>query len=76
MVTDGYKATPNPRRISTIKENVEAEEVPEAVEDTYNLDEVDFTILDEATIATLYEELKDLPIETSSVGEKDFAERQ
>ena len=50
--------------------------MPEALEDTYALDEVDFTMLDEATIATLYEELKDLPIETPSVGEKNFVEGQ
>ena len=76
MVTDGYETTSHPRRISTIEENAEEEDVPEALEDTNALDEVDFTMLDEANIATLYEELKDLPIETPLVGEKDFAEGQ
>ena len=76
VVTDGYAATSNPRRISTIEEHAETEETAEAVEDTYNLDDVDFTMLDEATIAALYEELKDLPIENSTAEEKDFVEGQ
>ena len=49
----------------------------ETFEEGNALDKVDLTMLDESTIAALYEEFKDIPIETPPpVEETDFADGQ
>ena len=75
VVTDGYTSTQPGRRISTIEERGE-EEVLDSVEEDDGIFETDLTLMDEATVAALYEEFKDVPIEGPPEEEKDFAEGQ
>ena len=76
VVTDGYDTASHPRRISVIEERTEEEEIPEVTEGADPLDDVDLTMLDEPTIAAIYEDLKDVPIGAPSTDEKDFQEGQ
>ena len=76
VVTEGYGANQLPRRISTIEEQQEEEELPQVGDSTDILDDLDFNTLDEATISALYEEIKDIPIETPSDSRQDFPEGQ
>ena len=76
VVTYGYDAASHPRRISVIEEQAGEDEMPEVAEGADPLDDVDLTMLDEATIATIYEDLKDAPIGAPSQDEKDFQEGQ
>ena len=59
------------RRIATLQEEDEDDDLPAVAASQDPLDEYDFACLDEATIAALYEEFKDLPIDGNSQGQ-DF----
>ena len=74
--TEGYGAHQPSRRISTIEEHQDEEELPQVGESLDVLDELDFNTLDEATIAALYEEIRDIPIEMPRQEESDFPEGQ
>ena len=74
--TEGYGGHPSSRRVSTIEEHQEEEELPQVGESLDVLDELDFNTLDEATIAALYEEIRDIPIEMPRQEESDFPEGQ
>ena len=76
VVTEGYGANQLPRQISTIEERHEEEELPQVGDSTDILDDLDFNTLDEATIAALYEEIKDIPMETPTDSRQDFPEGQ
>ena len=65
-----------PRRIATIEERQEEEDLPQVGESNDILDDLDFNTLDEATIAALYEEVKDIPIEVPATEGQDFPEGQ
>ena len=76
MTTEGYGVNHVPRRIAAIEEKPEDEELPQVSESTDILDEVDFNSLDEATIAALYEEVRDIPIEDPTQEGQDFPDGQ
>ena len=72
MAAEGYGATQLPRRIATIEEQPEEEEMPQVSDSADILDDLDFNTLDEATIAALYEEIRDIPIEAPRNDGSDF----
>ena len=75
--TEGYGSNSLPRRISAIEEQQEEEEdLPQVSDSTDVLDELGFNTLDEATIAALYEEIRDIPIEMPRQEDSDFREGQ
>ena len=75
--TEGYGSNSLPRRISAIEEQQEEEEdLPQVSDSADVLDELDFNTLDEATIAALYEEIRDIPIEMPRQEDSDFREGQ
>ena len=75
-VTEGYGANQLPRQIAAIEEQQEEEELPQVDDSADVLDEVDFNAMDEATIAALYEEIRDIPIELPTEEGQDFPEGQ
>lgn len=50
--------------------------MPEMTEGHDPLDEIDLTLLDDGTIAAIYEELKSTTADPTSTEEKDFPEGQ
>ena len=76
VVTEGYGANQLPRQIAAIEEHQEEEELPQVDDSNDVLDEMDFNTMDEATIAALYEEIRDIPIELPVEERQDFPEGQ
>ena len=70
--TGDYRAT----QIATIEESPEDDDLPQVGESVEIFEELDFNTMDEATIAALYEEIRDIPIEMPRQDDSDFPEGQ